>query len=428
MRDVRVILVGPTGLERELRRDESVELLRARTPLDAVGELSDPIFDDSPARSVVVVSPSAEPSGEEPAQFIESLRLIDPKVTVLRMGAVAPGYDGVAGDAASLLRLIRDGSYDSPARPAPPVNGNGAARQPERRTPTRASAAPSPSAPSPPVSPGDDALVELLMSGEPIEPTAVALLRERADDDVRYEPGEGAGVPVLLGDGSVAGRLVSAVLSDEDLAPHAAWLGAWLRLAHQHRELRQAAFTDTLTGAWNRRYFERFLSYALGHAREKRSALTLMVFDIDNFKVFNDRYGHLAGDSILIETVKLLRSVIRPSDRVCRIGGDEFAVIFHEPEGPRESTSKHPSSVFAIAKRFQKQICAHRFPKLLDEAPGTLTISAGLATYPWDGGDAESLLDRADQLALQSKQQGKNAITLGPGAVTQCDAWDFDDR
>jgi len=418
---VRVILVGPTGMERELRRDETVELLRARTPLEAVGELGDPIFDDSPSRSVVVVSPSAEPSGEEPAQFIESLRLIDPKVTVLRTGAVAPGYDGVADDAASLLRLIRDGTNGSPAHDA-------VAPVPAAPAPTSNGATGGADVAPVPVSAGDDALVELLMSGEAVEPTAVALLRERAGADVRYQPGDGDGVPVLLGDGSVAGRLESSELSEADLAPHAAWLGAWLRLAHQHRELRQAAFTDTLTGAWNRRYFEKFLAYALDHAREKRTALTLMVFDIDNFKVFNDRYGHVAGDSILIETVKLLRSVIRPSDRVCRIGGDEFAVIFHEPEGPRESTSRHPSSVFAIAKRFQKQICAHRFPKLLHEAPGTLTISAGLATYPWDGAEAESLLDRADQLALQSKQQGKNAITLGPGAVTQCDAWDFDER
>src|SRR5207244_13644947 len=67
--------------------------------------------------------------------------------------------------------------------------------------------------------------------------------------------------------------------------------------------------------------------------------------------------------------------ISRPSARVCRIGGDEFAVIFYEPTGPRQEGSRHPASVFAIAQRFQAQIQQHRFPKLSDCAPGTLTIS-----------------------------------------------------
>jgi len=67
--------------------------------------------------------------------------------------------------------------------------------------------------------------------------------------------------------------------------------------------------------------------------------VTVMVFDIDDFKTYNDQYGHEAGDDILREAVRLLRSVIRPSDRVCRIGGDEFAVISYEPSGPRQEGS-----------------------------------------------------------------------------------------
>jgi diguanylate cyclase (GGDEF)-like protein len=140
------------------------------------------------------------------------------------------------------------------------------------------------------------------------------------------------------------------------------------------------------------------------------------MFDIDNFKQFNDLYGHAAGDDILIQVVKLMRSVIRPTDKVCRIGGDEFVVIFWEPTGPRTATSRPPSDIYALAQRFQSEIANHKFPKLGREAPGALTISGGLATYPWDGANAAALLAQADELSLQSKRQGKNAIALGPGA------------
>jgi diguanylate cyclase (GGDEF)-like protein len=171
---------------------------------------------------------------------------------------------------------------------------------------------------------------------------------------------------------------------------------------------------DDLTGAFNRRYFDRFMAAALAQAKRDRHALTLMVFDLDDFKSYNDRWGHPAGDDILRETVRLLRSVIRPSDRVCRIGGDEFAVVFYEPTGPRDPGSRPPDDPHRIAQRFQQQIREHRFPKLGGCAPGSLTVSAGIATYPWDGRTPAELVLRADQLALESKRAGKNAITMGP--------------
>src|SRR5690606_27223918 len=91
-----------------------------------------------------------------------------------------------------------------------------------------------------------------------------------------------------------------------------------------------------------------------------------------------------------------------------------------DPEGPRETGSAHPETVEQIANRFQAEICRMKFPKLGMEAPGNLSVSAGLATFPWDGRDGTSLLEHADQLALQSKRRGKNAITLGPGAQHVC--------
>jgi diguanylate cyclase (GGDEF)-like protein len=228
------------------------------------------------------------------------------------------------------------------------------------------------------------------------------------------------GIPVRFGDRTL-GYLVAPRADRAAAEDQAAQLAPWVALAAQHDQLKRAAFTDELTGAWNRRYFTRFLGAAIDKARSARHSVTVLYFDLDNFKIYNDRYGHAAGDEILIETVKLLRSVIRPSDRVCRIGGDEFAVIFYDPQGPRDpGRGQSPSEIGPISRRFQEQICRHKFPKLGDEAPGTLTISGGMAAFPWDGADVNTLLDRADQLALQSKRQGKNMITLGPGAERIC--------
>jgi two-component system, cell cycle response regulator len=148
-------------------------------------------------------------------------------------------------------------------------------------------------------------------------------------------------------------------------------------------------------------------------AQRQRHFVTVLLFDLDDFKRYNDQYGHDAGDEILVQTTQLMQSVVRPSDRVCRIGGDEFAVIFYDPEGPRELGSQHPADVEAIAKRFEKQIQAHTFPALSDLPVGGLTISGGLATFPWDGTTPETLLKRADELALRSKRDGKKVIALG---------------
>lgn len=214
--------------------------------------------------------------------------------------------------------------------------------------------------------------------------------------------------------------LVGEGLGADVLRREGASLGAWMALAAQQEQLRRAAFTDELTGAWNRRYFHRYLGAAIEQARPLRRTVSLLVFDLDNFKSYNDRFGHSAGDEILVESVKLIKGIVRPSDRVCRVGGDEFAVIFYDPEGPRNpgvpQSANGLNSVAEIARRFQKQICEHRFPKLGMQAPGELSISGGMATFPWDAQSAADLIERADGLAMQSKRQGKNMIVLGPGA------------
>ncbi|MEQ8770804.1 MAG: GGDEF domain-containing protein [Phycisphaerales bacterium] len=417
----RVILVGRTGLDQSLRRDRSVELIRAADSIDAVGELADPIDADSPTSAVVVMAPDAEPEGPERGAFLDAVRSINPDVAVLIATTEGhpDGYDGVVdpngtdGDFARVLDAVF-----------------AARQQPAEAWPDATPARPARSG-----APSEDAgVVEVLLAGRDPTDAAMSAIRARLGrDDVGFSQGAdtpraGLTRPVRAGD-AVLGHIVVHHATPEDagdakfsdtLAREADWLSGWLRLYEQQRQLRQAAFTDPLSGAWNRRYFDRYLDAALDQVRGARLPMTVMVFDIDNFKAYNDAYGHAAGDEILVETVRLLNSTIRPSDRVCRIGGDEFAVVFYEPSGPRSAASKPPESVYTIARRFQQQICEHRFPKLGAEAQGTLTISGGLATYPWDGTDAQSLLARADELAMRSKKQGKNALTLGPGAESVC--------
>jgi diguanylate cyclase (GGDEF)-like protein len=435
----RVILVGRTGLDQSLRRDPDIELIRARDSLDALGELSDPIDESSPLRAAVVVSPDAEPTGHELDAFLAALRRVDHQARVLRVGEPRDGYDGVLtrdADAARLRAVLgtpraprptashahtpaADPAQTRPAKPtstevAQPAGPIAPEQSPPHEDPHERAIRGTPAAapPAPGVPADDAALVRALLSGRSILEPALELARARVGrDDLNFDPD--------------SGRLVCedrnwSLSNAHLLAAQSAWLSAWARLDAQHRELRQAAFTDPLTGAWNRRYFDRFMDAAIEQARAARRNLTLMVFDIDDFKKYNDTWGHAAGDEILTETVRLLNSVIRPSDRVCRVGGDEFAVIFYEPQGPRQAHSAPPETVYQIATRFQQQVCNHRFPKLGQQAAGTLTISGGLASFPWDGHDAASLLEHADQLSMESKKQGKNALTFGRAADQVC--------
>lgn len=448
-RAVRVIAVGRTGVDQHLRKDAAVELVRVRSALEAVGELSD-AMGEAPERTVVVVGADAEPGAGDAGDassvrdFIRALRRVDPMVRVLRAGVAGPGAAGAP---------LYDGRIDPGATPesvraavfgaAGTDHGAGATAEPARPAPAAGVPA---SAGGPPefavesllegsaaaggaraVPPGDAELVRLMLKGADVSAAAARLVRQRAGDErvafVRAEPGSAgappAGVPVAWR-GRVFGWLSGTPSRPEELAAHAEWLALWLALQEQTARLREEAFLDPLTGAWNRRFCDRFLRAAIEEASRRRRSVTVLLFDIDDFKRFNDQYGHAAGDEILCEVLRLLRSVIRPEDRVCRVGGDEFVVVFHEPSGPRLPDSRPPDSIAAIAARFQEQVCRRRFPKLGPEAPGTLTVSGGLATYPWDGRTPEELLARADALLLESKRQGKNAITLGPGAIRAC--------
>lgn len=191
----------------------------------------------------------------------------------------------------------------------------------------------------------------------------------------------------------------------------AQWLGGWLALAQQNEQLRALAITDELSGAYNRRYFQSFVTSLLEKARRERFRVTLLLFDIDNFKTYNDRFGHAAGDAIIRQLIALLRRCTRERDLVARIGGDEFAVVFWDSEAPRQPNSEHPRDAVAATERFRKAICSHNWQDHC-RIQGSVSISGGIASFPWDADTLETLLATADAALLKAKSAGKNVILL----------------
>jgi len=182
--------------------------------------------------------------------------------------------------------------------------------------------------------------------------------------------------------------------------------------ARRTETLRRQAITDPLTGAYNRRYFYEAAERILLRGRQRDLRITLLLYDIDDFKRYNGTYGYAAGDEILRETAGLIRRITRAQDLIARIGGDEFAVLFWDPQPPREPDSQPLDTAYDLADRFRHAVETQEFHSLGPEARGVLSISGGLARFPEDGGEIRELLRSADQALRTAKQSGKNSIVL----------------
>ena len=184
--------------------------------------------------------------------------------------------------------------------------------------------------------------------------------------------------------------------------------------------LERLATEDELTGIKNRRYVREFLRQIIDRAQKEDLQVTLLTFDIDDFKKYNDLYGHFTGDSILKQVAVLMQKCCRKQDVVSRIGGDEFAVVFWNCKNKTDNVAKperrasqgHPDEITIICERFRSQINSTPLPALGVTGKGSLSISGGLATFPRDGSDVAQLFAQADSALFEAKRGGKNRVLL----------------
>jgi diguanylate cyclase (GGDEF)-like protein len=167
--------------------------------------------------------------------------------------------------------------------------------------------------------------------------------------------------------------------------------------------IRTLAYHDPLTGLPNRTLLidRSYLSFAASKRYHERSAV--MLLDVDNFKDVNDTLGHDGGDEVLKELAHRLRNSLRLIDTVCRLGGDEFAILISEMKGPEAAT--------IVADKLQEEV---RKPIGLGARTLRITVSIGIAIYPDDGEDLQSLLKVADLAMYEAKKSGGDNYRLHP--------------
>ena len=173
------------------------------------------------------------------------------------------------------------------------------------------------------------------------------------------------------------------------------------------KRLHTRAKTDGLTGLLNKAHFmNELLGPMIVETESKAGSLSLFLFDIDHFKNYNDTNGHPAGDELLRGLADLLRKQLRPTDRCCRYGGEEFVVAM--PDTTREEG-------FRIAERIRCAVEQEPFPHREKQPGGKVTISGGVAVLPHDGNSAAALTKHADMALYESKRRGRNRTTMYHG-------------
>ena len=176
-----------------------------------------------------------------------------------------------------------------------------------------------------------------------------------------------------------------------------------IKLIMQKRELIELAEIDKLSEIANRRRFDSFLESEWRRCRRERNLISLIMGDIDNFKLYNDKYGHLYGDDVIKRVARIMKSYgKRATDLPVRYGGEEFALIMGNAD------SGH---VLTVAESICRKVEELKIPHELSEAGDFVTLSLGVAELvPDESNNPDMLISKADKMLYQAKSEGKNRV------------------
>jgi len=179
---------------------------------------------------------------------------------------------------------------------------------------------------------------------------------------------------------------------------------AQLKLESANRQLEHLSFHDQLTGLANRRHYDNNLENQFNLAKRNKSPLSLIICDIDYFKLYNDSYGHQQGDHCLVQVADLIRnSAKRPTDLACRYGGEEFTVILPDTKtaGARE-----------VAENLRQSLFNSNIPHSGSKVAQCVTLSLGVTTYFGQYKSAEEITKFADHALYKAKESGRNCVEV----------------
>jgi diguanylate cyclase (GGDEF)-like protein len=205
-----------------------------------------------------------------------------------------------------------------------------------------------------------------------------------------------------------------------------AFVAAFMMETVRRREarLRELVVRDSLTGLYNRGYFTYRFNSEIQRAKRYGRTLSLLILDVDDFKKYNDKFGHLAGDDQLRSLADILKSQIRRSDDklsyevdiACRYGGEEFAIILPEAVSAQGAVAAErlrnrveTIGAVSLAERIRKNI------EQTHQGKVRMTVSIGVSSYPEHGVEIDSLIRAADDAMYLAKRKGKNRVVVAGG-------------
>ena len=174
-------------------------------------------------------------------------------------------------------------------------------------------------------------------------------------------------------------------------------------LREELEQAKEESMTDVLTGLSNRRAFDQMLELLINNDEEKTSVFSIIIADIDFFKMFNDTYGHLIGDKVLIFVSKIIKSCVKGKDMAARFGGEEFILLL-------PNTNIKGASI--VAENLRVAIAGiPLYDKSADQDYGKVTVSLGVSQFHI-GEKSEKILERADKALYQAKENGRNRVEI----------------